>query len=60
MDSEASARRAADAAGLLALELIKLQTIPDAIAKSLAIEAVGTSVVVRVDAPIELLAVASP
>ena len=60
MDSEESARRAADAAGLLALELIEQRSIPESIAKSLSIEAVGTSVVLHVDTPLELLTLAAP
>lgn len=60
MEDEGSARRTADATGLLVLELIEQGAIPKLIARSLSVEAVGTSVVVGLDAPIELLAVASP
>jgi hypothetical protein len=56
MVDEGSARRAADAIGLLASELMRANAVDQRVAKTLDVEAFAETVVVRLDAPLSVLA----
>jgi hypothetical protein len=56
MQTEVAARRAADAAALLAQELIRTGGVPDQVARSVDIEALGAALVIRAEIPLAELA----